>query len=324
VVSLIWYYPWRDISFEPVSIEDIQDLSFLCRSCGYGPLAPPTSSRRDAIIMMGTVWNTGIGRLVGSLRHSGCKAQIFIFGYEPFTLPEEVRACDVNVITFHPTERSIRSPYKIRWEWYYDFIKARRDKFDRIFHTDAYDAVVFEDPFNYAPDRKGLYFQMEDRTLRDCPYNKNWLLKCHYDMNRFQTLGRTIACSGSLLGGTAPFFNFIERMVTHPEWPSCWGHGFDQGDFNYILHTEFVNKTNWNLYMMNCNSGFLTMNYCYKDMPDVFFGENGEIMVPNQSRPASYVHQYNRYQRTADMIDMLCPAFTRSDTPIDRDMMNYE
>jgi hypothetical protein len=59
---------------------------------------------------------------------------------------------------------------------------------------------------------------MEDRELRDCIYNKRWILTCHYDMNRVKLLRNIIPCSGSLIGGVKPFMAFVEMLITYPEW----------------------------------------------------------------------------------------------------------
>jgi hypothetical protein len=212
-------------------------------------------------------------------------------------------ACDLILVDVGPlTERAARSPYKIRWEWYRRYLSVNATRFDRIFHVDAFDTFFFADPFAFAPNVSLLYFQMEDKPLRDCPYNKQWILACHYDVNRYQLLGQTIACSGSLIGGAQAFREFTEMLVTHPEWPSCWGRGFDQGDFNYIMYTRY--RREHDVEMMDCNSGFLTMNYCSVD--GISFDEQRRMLTPDGSKNAVFVHQYNRYDEADVVLTQLC------------------
>jgi hypothetical protein len=212
--------------------------------------------------------------------------------------------CRITFVSVGPmTERAERSPYKIRWEWYYEYLMEHVNDFDRIFHVDGFDSFFLGDPFGFAPDLNGLYFQMEDKLLRDSPYNKQWLLACHYDVNRYRLVREIIACSGTLIGGAKPFLHFATLTITHPEWPSCWGKGFDQGDFNYILYAKYL-PANGTAYFMGCNSGFLTMMYCSEDSVD--FNAKWHLLTPDKTREVAFVHQYNRYETSMSVLSALC------------------
>lgn len=296
---------------EAYSVKSENDLDWdtvnftKCSPCNFQPVVKSSSTPRDAIFMAVTKYGAGVERLVRSVRTTGCQATIVIFTLEQCTFPQHFLDCDVKIVVMEPpSERADKSPYKMRWEWYYLYLMKELANYDRILHTDAFDAFFFGDPFSIAVDPNRLYFQMEDKKLRDCPYNKQWLLSCHYDVNRWKLLGQKIACSGSLIGGAELFFNFTKSLITHPEWPSCWGKGFDQGDFNYILYTEYI-PSNASATFMNCNSGFLTMNYCSAN--GVFFNKKGQLLTPDKSKLVTYVHQYNRYENTTKVIEKLCP-----------------
>ena len=277
--------------------------SQICKLCNFNPIGAANSTNRDAVFTMMTQFGSGSEMLIRSLRTTGCNATIIIFTPKGVELPNWVFNCGARQVMIEPlSKRAKSSPYKIRWEWYYMFLKKEVDNFDRIFHTDAFDAFFFGDPFQYAKDFDALYFQMEDRSLRSCPYNKMWVLSCHFDVNRHKLLGKTIACSGSLLGGAKPFLTFLEMLVTHNEWPLCWEKGFDQGDFNYILYTELEN-TNITIYKMGCNSGFMTYQYCV-DPNRVFNSEN--IPITKNGTKVVYAHQYNRYTAITKYIKSLC------------------
>ena len=115
-------------------------------------------------------------------------------------------------------------------------------------------------------------------------------------------LANIIACSGSLLGGAESFLKFNELLVTHNEWPLCWGKGFDQGDFNYILY-QFLPETGIKSYKMNCNSGFMTYNYCVNK--NKMFNEAKQPITPNGTL-ITYAHQYNRYKDVFNHVTSLC------------------
>ena len=150
-----------------------------CKLCDFSPVNSPNSTSRDAIFTMLTKFGAGSERLIRSLRTTGSQATIVIFTPYGVTLPKWVFDCGVVQVKSSPfTTRIKRSPYKMRWEWYYEYLSENLHKYDRIFHTDAFDAFFFGDPFAFATDHSGLYFQMEDKALRDCPYNKMWFLSC--------------------------------------------------------------------------------------------------------------------------------------------------
>ena len=138
-----------------------------CKLCDFSPVNLPSSTERDAVFMMLTKFGDGSERLIRSLRTTGSQAKIVIFTPYDVTLPQWVFDCGVIQIKSSPfTTRIKTSPYKMRWEWYYEYLKDNLHKYDRIFHTDAFDAFFFGDPFAFAPDHTGLYFQMENFSVK--------------------------------------------------------------------------------------------------------------------------------------------------------------
>lgn len=274
------------------------------RPCTFTPVLAPSSTPRDAIFTCVTKFGSGVDTLVRSLRTSGCLASVIIFASAHVVFPAEFISYGVTIVCDEPAgQRSARSPYKVRWEWYYSYLRSAPDRFDRIMHTDAFDAVCFGDPFALAVEPGKLYFQTEDIPIYRCPYNKNWLSKCHLDANKWRITRNTVTCSGSLMGDAQLFLRFMEQMVMHTEWVVCWGRGFDQGDFNYILYTSGVYRHNETVFM-DCNSGFLTMQYCSKG--GVRVDSNGVMLTPNGQRPVIFVHQYNRYKDAKKIVHRVC------------------
>lgn len=271
-----------------------------CQLCSFDNSGKFSSTKRDLVITFTTKYHEGLGLLIRSLRTSGSHATIVIITTPLVKIPEDLFMCDINqIIVTKETSRIAKSPYKARWEFYYDYLKNHISEYDRVFHCDAFDSFFFEDPFVHIYDQSTLYFQMEDRSIRSCPYNKQWLLSCHYNCNRSQILSKTIACSGSLGGGIHPFIDFVFRMITHDEWSICWDRGFDQGDLNYILYTSVFP---YNISLMNCYSGFITMQYCMKKLTFV----NGSSVSKNDKSQIFFAHQYNRHKTIKDYIYRIC------------------
>jgi hypothetical protein len=274
-----------------------------CSLCNFTTVGHPASGRRDAVFAAVTQYGPGVSRFIRSLRTTGCRAAIIIFATSNVIFPDSLLACQIRLVVVNQTARGKVSPYKIRWEWYYDHLLEIGDAYDRILHADAFDVFFYGDPFGYAPDRGSLYFPTEDRKIRSCPFNKAWLLECHHDVNRFQVTHNIIACSGSLIGGAKLFVQFVHMLITHPEWPSCWRRGYDQGDFNYILYVKYLPK-NLSARLLGCNSGFLTMEHCSKKRLE--FNEKGQLLTPNREKIVTFVHQYNRYKKTTKEFARMC------------------
>lgn len=295
---------------EDIHEDQVEDIiipinnSSKCKPCGFNPVIRPNSTERDIILTQVTKYGPNVERLIRSIRSTGCKATIAVFTLNGLELPESLFDCDIiQVEASHWTTRVKRSPYKVRWEWYYKFLTENNESYDRVMHTDGFDAAFFGDPFALANGYNSLYFQMEDRPIDFCPYNKRWISTCHSISDVEGILNQTIACSGSLIGGVNQFLKFTELLVNHVEWPRCWGKGFDQGDFNYVLYA-LLNFTEVNAKFMDCNSGFMTYNYCAKRKK--LFNSRHQLCTPNGKRPLIYAHQYNRYNASKDFIRKIC------------------
>ena len=271
--------------------------------CDFEPSANVSSTPRDAIFTATTVFSEKIENLIKSFKTTRSNAILYIFTPANVIIPWKY--LDANIVQVKESLESIRinsSPYKMRWEWYYTFICENEEKIDRIMHTDAFDAVFLGDPFSLVPSKDKLYVQLEDLPIKRCSYNKKWLKSCHPYVTK-DFMRNTIACSGSLAGGVKPFKEFVEKMITHPEWPLCWGHGSDQGDFNYILWSNFY-KFSFEIETMNCQSGFITINYCQNNVH--FRNSGNKLLTFEEMNPLVYVHQYNRLEKTKEYIRKVC------------------
>ncbi|OHT12637.1 hypothetical protein TRFO_17453 [Tritrichomonas foetus] len=303
--SLIFIVFTFFISNTMISLFDNEENRDFCQLCDFHPVIQPSSTPRDLIVTATMNYNIQLLWLVRSIRTTGCKAKIIIFTSGNVKLPDVFIQCGIEqVILSHLTARVEQSPFKIRWEWYYQYLSNHTNEYDRIMHVDAYDTFFFGDPFSYASKNDTLYFQQEGRIIKLCPYNRQWLLSCHHDLNKKKILDNIILCSGSLIGGVKPFFEFVELLVTHKEWPQCWGPGFDQGDFNYVFYKHYFISHHKFKYT-NCQSRFSTMHYCIRNESNLW-NSKGQLQTLDGSDTLIFIHQYNRFPDVNRYISKLC------------------
>jgi hypothetical protein len=62
----------------------------------------------------------------------------------------------------------------------------------------------------------------------------------------------------------------------------------------------------WDVYRMDCNSGFLTMDKCSEK--GVSFDSEERLLTPNEGRRVAFLHQYNRYNASKHYVkNVACP-----------------
>lgn len=272
-----------------------------CELCSFSSLTNISSTKRDAIFTATTTYKSGIDVLIRSIRTTGCQARIIVFVTDNFEKPSSLQGCGVEYVNVGPlTTRVTKSPYKSRWEWYENYLSKHLDEFDRIFHTDAFDALFFGDPFSMISNRSKIYIQEEGIRIKGCPYNRKWLSDCHNHHDLKKIRGLPALCSGSLGGGARPFYDIIHRIVTHPEWPMCWGRGYDQGDFNFVVRSQWDEL---DVMVMDCDSPFNTMQYCTRKSNIT----DGSYLLSRSGSPLIYAHQYNRFKEAEDFVKSVCP-----------------
>ena len=296
-----WVYLY--INWPIIIQNELHEFISYHQKCKFEPLTNVSSTKRDAIFTATTIYNKKIEYLIRSFKTTESKAIFYIFTTNDVVIPEcYLDEQVIQVKTSNMSTRIKKSPYKVRWEWYYSFLEENEGKFDRIFHTDAFDAIFFGDPFSLIESKDHLYVQLEGKMIKECPYNKRWLKQCHNFVSK-EFYKNIIACSGSLAGGFKPFKSFIEMMITHKQWPLCWGHGSDQGDFNYVLWSNFYNFS-FPIVKMGCQSGFSTMNYCAKKKK--LFNNKKQLITSRSHKPLIYAHQYNRFDEAKAFVEEIC------------------
>lgn len=290
-----------------ISLTDNENKCEYCKFCNFTPVIQPNSTVRDLIMTATTKYSYNLQKMVRSIRTSGCVAKIVIFTTDNVKLPKSLTSCGVEQIITNSSKRASTSPHKIRWEWYYQYLQNNFNRYDRVMHVDAFDTFFFGDPFAFASDFNTLYFQQEGKTIRRCNFNTNWLLSCHKDAKNKRIINNMILCSGSLIGGMNPFFQFTKLLITDDQWKNCWNAGFDQGDFNYIFYTKWQKFANFSLIstkLLTCEDRFMTLFYCMK--PPVSLNGKNQIQSPRTNNTIIFMHQYNRFLNLSLFTNQIC------------------
>ncbi|KAH0792433.1 hypothetical protein GPJ56_003610 [Histomonas meleagridis] len=274
-----------------------------CPFCNITATITPTATKEDAIMTVITHYKPSVGYLIRSLRSVGCQATIVCFVPDNVNIPREILNCGLELVYIsNVTTRLSTSVEKYRWELYYKYLTGEGKKFRRVMHTDGFDAFYFGDPFSVATDENTLYFQSESRPISRCSYNSAWILGCHYNLTT-EILESPIICSGSLIGGRVPFIKMVELLITHDEWMQCWDHGFDQGDFNYVIYTR-LNQSYIKHEIIDCNGRFISMHYCWPKGKHL--APSGHFPTRDDKDTLVYMHQYNRHQNIIDYVREKC------------------
>lgn len=297
--SLLFLAVEHILGFFLIPLAEHESNCEFCQYCNYTPVIQPNSTVRDLIMMATTEYNQNLLWLIRSIRTSGCIAKIIIFTTDNVKFSKCLLSCGIEQIVVSPlTSRALQSPHKIRWEWYFQYLQHNLNSYDRIMHVDAFDTFFFGDPFSFASDFNTLYFQQEGQIIKKCAYNRNWLYSCHKDAKKKMISNNMILCSGSLIGGVFPFFQFLKTLVSQDNWHHCWKVGYDQGDFNYIYYTKWQslsNSLNISNKLLTCEDRFMTMFYCVKS-PIIWNNEN-QLIDQKTNRTIIFIHQYNRFPK---------------------------
>lgn len=266
------------------------------------------STERDLVLLFSTDRFERIELLVRSLRSVGCIAKIVVLVPFNSTLPTNLSNCGVDFVEIASiSSRLERSPHKMRWEWYYQYLSEHRNEYNRILHTDAFDTFAQFDPFSKNIRNDTLYAVSEGTKIKNCIFNSKWLEAC-YDHSILEELGnKDILCSGTVIGGAEQFFKLVETMVKMIGWDDCWSKAHDQPVFNYVIYKNHVLSTN--IRILGCQSDFVTMEKCYNGIKPIIY--KNKLLSPLPSGYPAFVHQYNRFETVDNHFQKICNVTIR-------------
>lgn len=280
-----------------------------CMPCRLIPPKHGNSTPNDLIISgaFGQVKNAL--KFLRTLREVDCMASVvFVTNRNiPESTLQEFRDCGAEFFTIRNVPARIRnfSPHCLRFFGYKEYLDRTDKKFDRILHSDAFDVFFQSDPFTADIRNDRLYFTMEDRKIKDCPFNTRWIRQSYNESVLRALENFTISCSGTVIGGYDQFMRYLVTMITHKPFLANGGTRLDpdQAYQNYLLHTGAFERAGVRAEYLGCNSAIISMHYCSSNRKRVF---QNNVRGPDGRTVPALVHQYNRYGDVISLVDRLC------------------
>jgi len=231
---------------------------------------------------------------IKSLRKYYDEDVCFIIGPNDHLIKEELKKYNCTCVEKNIDKRDIQSK---RYEFYLDFLKDKDYK--NIFCCDSRDIYFQSNPFNYSYNG-AINFFLEDKKIKECPYNSDWLIKT-YGYKTYEALSeKIISCGGTILGTHDAIKEFLTLMID--ELPKHkfkkrlkyaltfrrdkGGRGSDQSHGNYIAHNNLIKNT----FFYSNESGPVATAFHLKN---ISFNENNEL-INIHNKPYAVVHQYDK------------------------------
>tara|TARA_A100001015_G_scaffold54941_1_gene60305 strand:+ start:761 stop:1585 length:825 start_codon:yes stop_codon:yes gene_type:complete len=218
----------------------------------------------------------------------------FIIGFNNLELENELKKYRVIIIKTKIKKKAIQ--FK-RYEVFLDFLKTK--DYDSILCADSRDIYFQSNPFdiNYKGE---INFFLEDKKIKECPFNTNWILKT-YGKKDFESIGnKTILCSGTVVGKQKKIEEYLKVLINNiskykykrklkysltfridPE-----GRGCDQGHANYLVHKNLIKE----FYFYSNKKGPIATVF---HLDKIIFNKDNELMN-SLNKPYVIVHQYDK------------------------------
>ena len=112
----------------------------------------------------------------------------FVIGQNDLEVEKELKKYQVIIIKTKIFKKAIQ--FK-RYEIFLEFLKNKN--YNNILCCDSRDIYFQSNPFNFNFKGK-INFFLEDKQIKECPYNSNWIIKT-YGKKVFNNIGnKTILC----------------------------------------------------------------------------------------------------------------------------------
>lgn len=184
-----------------------------------------------------------------------------------------------------------------RYSIFFEYLKNK--KFENILLCDSRDIYFQSNPFDFSY-KGSINFFLEDKKIKDCPYNSNWMLKT-YGGNSYKNISENIIlCSGTVLGNKEKIMEYLDLITKYvlkykykkkfkyliTFRPDPEGRGCDQAHANYLIHNSKIK--NFELYS-NSKGPVATAFYLKK----IIFDKNS-FLINEDGKPYKIVHQYDK------------------------------
>tara|TARA_B110001452_G_C15160603_1_gene403711 strand:- start:60 stop:872 length:813 start_codon:yes stop_codon:yes gene_type:complete len=190
--------------------------------------------------------------------------------------------------------------FDIQLKRYFFFLKIlEKKKYKNILFCDSRDIYFQSNPFNQ--EYKGsINFFLEDKRIKDCPFNTNWLINT-YGQEVFQSMSdKIISCGGTILGTHDSIKKFLILMIQETSKHKFkkrlkylltfrrdkGGRGSDQSHGNYIAHNNLIENT----FFYSNEEGPIATAY---HLEKIKFNDKSEL-INKHGDPYAVVHQYDK------------------------------
>ena len=142
--------------------------------------------------------------------------------------------------------------FDVQIKRYFFYLKILEKKeYNNILICDSRDIYFQSNPFDYSY-RGSINFFLEDKKIKDCPFNSNWLINT-YGRETYKSLSNNIiSCSGTTLGNYEGIKTYLKLMLQNSSKYKYKkslkylltfrrdknGRGADQAYANYIAHNN--------------------------------------------------------------------------------------
>ena len=190
--------------------------------------------------------------------------------------------------------------FDVQIERYKFYLKIlEKDKYNNVLICDSRDIYFQSNPFDYNYIGS-INFFLEDKKIKDCPHNSNWIIKTYGKKIFNEIADKIINCSGTTLGTHQKMRDYLKLMINHSlkyKYKKRLkyfltlrrdkaGRGSDQAYANYIVHKNLVE----NSYLYSNKNGPIATVYYLKN---ILFNKNFQL-INSKNEPYTIVHQYDK------------------------------
>ena len=174
-----------------------------------------------------------------------------------------------------------------------------KKNFENILLCDSRDIYFQANPFEYNY-RGQINFFLEDKQIKDCPHNSNWILKTYGKKEYKKISDSIILCSGTVLGTNSKIQEYLDLitkniskyrykkklkyLLTFRSDPE--GRGCDQGHANYLVYNSKLND----FYLYSNNKGPVATALYLKN---ILFNKRS-FLINEEGENYLIVHQYDK------------------------------
>ncbi len=219
---------------------------------------------------------------------------VFLIGENDLEIEKELKKYDCEIIKEKINKK------EIQFRRYEIFLRYLQNKnFNNILLCDSRDIYFQSNPFKFNYQGQ-INFFLEDKLIKDCPYNSNWIIKTYGKKEFHKISNKIILCSGTVIGKNnkiKEYLNIITKNISAFRYkkklkylltfrPDPEGRGCDQAHANYLVHNSKID--NFHLYS-NSKGPIATILYLKK----IFFDKNS-LLLNESGDPYILVHQYDK------------------------------